>query len=797
MLAALLVGGLLACGCKSDEPVSDAGPVDAVIDGVSDAREARTYAANITRTTDHVAHIVAGDVGSLGFGLGYVTAEDHLCKVADGVLWGRSEFSRFHGRGIDDVNLHRDLTYKSLDLYGRARRAVDGGPEDIRERLRGYAAGYNAYLEEVGMDGVSGWCAGGAWLRPIDEYDVAAFHVVLGTSPSVGPFASFIATASPPGEAGTRQVLPMPPPPSDGSNSWAIGRERSTGGTAMLMGNSHLSWEDRLHYHEVHLTIPGRLNAYGATIVGFPAIVHGFNEHTAWSITVSNGQRFTAYIVDLVPGEPTSYVYGGEVRAMSSREIAVDVLRDDGSLETVTQTMWSTHYGPVLSLPGVGWNSALTVTIRDGNEELSAAGGLFQRMNEAEDIDDIVAAHRTGGGMIAFNTIAADDSGEVWFGDTAATPNLSEAAIAAWRERLGSDFLTQAASNNGFVLLDGSNPRDEWVDDPAGIRPGLLPFDRLPQLRRTDYVFNANDSYRWTNPEVRLEGYSPLHGNPNRVTPRTRMNAIELSADQGGAGDDGLFTLDELRASALSNRVLTAELLVSQLVERCTATPTVDVDGEIVDLTEACTVLAAWDRRVDLESRGAILWREFVTRAETSLLFADAMDPMDYVHTPRQLTTSDVALPRLAQAVKTLQDAGHRLDVSVGEIQFAQRGSTRVPVHGGEFGTGVTNRVNHRPSNQTSEPASPAGDLVEGSRTLRTDGYPISGGTSFLLAVELGADGPRASAILAYGNTGDPASPDYVTQTRRLAEKNWRTVSFTDAAVAADRVREYTVGRGD
>ena len=35
------------------------------------------------------------------------------------------------------------------------------------------------------------------------------------------------------------------------------------------------------------------------------------------------------------------------------------------------------------------------------------------------------------------------------------------------------------------------------------------------------------------------------------------------------------------------------------------------VDGTTVDLGPACAALEGWDGRFDLESRGAVLWREF------------------------------------------------------------------------------------------------------------------------------------------------------------------------------------------
>jgi acyl-homoserine-lactone acylase len=771
--------------------------------------ELQQYSAKIKRTEDNVPHIVADDEASLAFGLGYVGAEDHICKVADGVLWGRSEFSRFHGAGVDDVNINRDLVYKSLGIYGRSVKQVDAASDEAKEWLKGYVAGYNHYLKETGVAGITGWCRGGDWVRPIDEYDLAAFHATLGTLPSTGSFISPIAGATPPGQeivasakvsrlvkADMLVLAELPTDNGDGSNSWAIGVERAENGVGMLMGNSHLSWVDRLHYHEVHLQVPGKIDAYGSVLAGYPGLIHGFNKHAAWSVTISNGNRFTAYTLDLVDGNPTAYHYDDEIREMTSELVVIEVLNESGGLDVIERTMWSSHYGPIINFPGVGWSDSLTLTMRDANAGLSVGNRLFHKLAVAEDIDDIIAAHKNEGGMIAFNTIAADSGGRTWFGDTAATPNLSQDALDAWRERLDSDIFTQIAYSNRVVLLHGSNSRDEWVNTPDGMRPGLMAFEDLPQLERADFVFNANDSYRWTNQAELIDEnrYSPLSGSNERVSARTRMNARMLSAGpEGGAGDDGKFSFEEIKQAALANRVFTAEILLDQLVERCNAVTEIDLNGELVSLEEACDILAAWDRKVDLDSSGAILWREFIHSPEERSLYLDERDPADYVNTPSILVTGDEPLLRLAGAIKTLENAGVSLDVPVGEVQFAYRGDVKVPLHGGGPRTGVTNSMSSRPSSHTSEPSTQRGDLVPGSKTLRTDGYPISGGTTFLFAVELLPEGPNASAFLVYGGDDDVSSSRYISATTRFSEKNWRTIAFTDKDVSDSAIDEYTV----
>ena len=59
------------------------------------------YSATITRTEHGIPHIVAKDFGSLGFGSGYAAAGTSICTLADTVLTGRGQRSRYLGADRD------------------------------------------------------------------------------------------------------------------------------------------------------------------------------------------------------------------------------------------------------------------------------------------------------------------------------------------------------------------------------------------------------------------------------------------------------------------------------------------------------------------------------------------------------------------------------------------------------------------------------------------------------------------------------------------------------------------------
>ncbi len=810
LTAALLALTLLAAACAEDDPVAGDSADDPTTTTTTvstaddddtdddDDAPATTYAATIRRTASNVPHVLADDLDSLGFGYGYAFAEDHACTLADMVVQVNSERAKYHGEG----ELPTDVVYAALDLLGTSRAEFDNLDSDVQGIIRGYAAGYNAHLEEVGADGYGGWCAGAEWIRPIDEYDLAAYYKALTLRASIDALIGMIFDAAPPstdtagGEGDESALAALTPDPATlGSNAWAIGPDRTADGTTMLVGNPHFPWQGALRFYELHLTVPGEIDVYGASLLGSPAVNIGFNENVAWSHTVSAGTRFTAYTLDLVDGDPTSYRYDDETREMTSKTVDIEVVDPDtGDIETVEHTVWFSHYGPVLAFPGLGWTEDLVISIRDANAENNEIIPQFLDMNRAGSMDDFIAAHEDNQGIPWVNTISASADGRIWYADTSATPNLSPEAIAAWETALDSDPLTQIAFDNRVFLLDGSDSLFEWVDDPGARDPGVVPFSAMPQLERTDFLFNANDPNWIANPAEPITGVSPLHGIPeSQLSNRSRGNLTQLSIDNGDSGDDGLYTFEELAASAVGNRVFTAEMLADDVVARCNATA-----GLRAEVVEACELLADWDRRVNLDSVGAIIWREFI-HTIGGAVWDQPFDPADPVGTPSGLAPAaadgtDAVIDALVTAVENIEASGFPLDAPLGDVQFADRNGERVPIHGGSGTEGVSNVVGFGSNSTSTERSIDRLPRVGDSGNLTTDGYSIANGTSFIYSLEFTPDGPVAQAFLTFGETGDPTSEFFADQTIRFSEKNWRSLSFTEDAIAADtELRSYDV----
>ncbi len=777
------------------------------------------YGAVITRTTGGVPHIHAESLDGVSFGQGWASAEDHPCDLVDQVIKIHSQRAATFGPGEDGEYIESDFGWAALGLVDVANADWAAVEDDVRGHVEAFTAGWNASLEAQGVDGIEDWCRGAEWMRPVTAEEVHAYARSVALLASGARLIDFIAAAQPPGssaEAGGQETalattdLSASSRASLASNGWAVGSELTENGSGALIGNPHFPWIGELRFSEVHLSTEDGINVYGAQLLGLPGVGIGFTEGVAWTHTVSAGKRFTAYQMELAPGDPTSYVIDGEAVPMDSREITIEVLGDDGTTTPATRTYWSTEFGPVLDFPGVGWTDTATVSYRDANLANDRTLPQYAAMMRAGSLEELRDAHEEYQGVPLFNTVAVGSDGTTWYADTSATPNLSPEAIEAYEARLELGGLTKLAAESNAVLLEGNTSRDRWVDDPAAPWPGVIPWSGLPGQERSDYVMNANDSYWIANSAAPIDGdFSPLQGSADTArSVRTRQNlaVLDLNTPDMLAGDDELFSGDELRAAALHNGAYTTAQWLEGVVQRCNAATApvaseelLSGDGEPVvaptevDLSRACAVLEAWDGLYNADSQGPVLWREFTEQVTYGDLWAVPFDAASPADTPNGLGPAvvdgaDQVLLGLANAVALLDHVGIALDAPLGEIQYDARvQGVRNPVPGGLGGEGITNVVSD--GQQAYSTVQPQPDwperLVAGS-TLTEDGYPVTYGSSFMLAVEFGDDGPQGHSILTYGQVGDESSPLFDVGVKEFAAKQWKPALFTPEAVASD-----------
>jgi acyl-homoserine-lactone acylase len=802
--AALTVGlvpALLAVG------QADAAPAPAVSTAAAPA-----YDVTVTRTKYGIPHIVAKDFGSLGYGSGYAAAGTSICTLADTVLTGRGQRSRYLGADstYDDqvsmtgTNLQVDTLV--TDLHNRhvveKLLASKAGPgPEARAMVEGYAAGVNAWLRKIGGASkiTDPSCKGAAYLKP----DATALDIWYGVYlanliASTGHFLPQITEATPPSAsdpgipelpvdaqfAAAPQQLPdkrklmaalgKDPTSPFGSNATAIGGAASSTGRGMVLGNPHFPWRGRYRFTQQQLTIPGSYDVAGASLIGSPVVNIGWNKSVAWSHTVSTAYRFTPYEYQTV-GSPTSYLTTSGVRQLDKREVKVVVRAADGGLSTVTKNLYRTDQGYVLNDPAtlMNWTPTSFFAIRDANGEQLRTVDTFLNMGKATSAKDLLARQDQGGGMPWVNTTAADRDGNALYADHSVVPNVSNALAQKCMTPVGR-VLFQVA---GLPGLDGTRATADcaWGTDADAQRPGILGPKNLPSAVRRDWVMNSNDSYWLPNPAQKLEGFARIIGCEKcQRTLRTRM----VDRYVMDALAKGKISHTGLRGFEHQNRVMGGEVMSANgdLVKVC----------EAADGGDACPVLAAWDKTSNVSSRGNQIFEEFVTRLPTlPLVGTEAywkvpFSEADPVNTPRDL---DETNPQVVQAMKDaiahLRSENVPMNATWGSLQVA--GDTGAPpiALGGGLGDEAGN----------------ANALASRNPAQNTDRYkPITYGSSHIEAISfLDGGALDAHTILTYGQSEDPTSPWSKDQTELFGRSQWVSFPFTAAQIQADQVSRVTL----
>ncbi|MBD0691925.1 penicillin acylase family protein [Streptomyces sp. CBMA123] len=811
MAAMALMGTMAAVGAPAATATAASGPDKPTI-----------------RYTEYgIPHIIASTLGGIGEGYGYAAAKDNICTLADTYLMVNAQRSRYLGpdgrtspgqNQNTTTNLNSDLYFQRINDNQVVERLLaqpaPNGPEpEVKEAISGYVQGYNRYLAETGVNNISDpACRGAAWVRPITELDVyrhAHAEIIMGVA---DPLLDGEVNATPPGASAAAAPAAAPAAPAAspeetaakiseaiaashqqgamGSNALAVGSQGvSPGtGTSMLLANPHFPWQGKNRMWQSQLTIPGKFNVSGASLLGLPAVNIGHTDDVAWSHTVATVAPFGLFDVQVDPLHPTNYLVDGVWTPMTSQQVGVDVRNPDGSIGRVTRTLWSTRYGPITTamqgypLPWVVSAHA----VRDANMDNLRALNTWFHLDRAKDVNDVVNALETTEGVPFFNTVATDRKGNALYADIQAAPNITDEHAQSCLTLTGQALFNQVLRLPNvppISIFDGKRSECDWPNDPNAVAPGLLDPHKQPRLIRSDFVGNANDSAWLANPDQPL-AFPRVMG--DSATPRTlRTQELIQTARNRIDGNDGLpgrgFTPENMRQLLFADNGRAADLGLNATVSACQGAPfgLVLVDGNLVNISEACPILAAWNHKFSADSRGSLLFENFWYllgngQAIEKLPWKVPFDPKDPVHTPNSLDAgNDAVRNSLARAVLALRNAGIPLNAPLSDSQKITRNGEQIPIHGSIHELGVLNVV-----------------------TFGTvDGKPdVTFGSSFIQQTSFTADGPPQSAsLLTYSQSANPNSPHFSDQTKLFSAGQWVTERYTEDQIAASPALETKV----
>jgi acyl-homoserine-lactone acylase len=560
-------------------------------------------AAQVTIRRDKfgVPHIKAATEEAAAFGQGYAVAEDHCLVLARLLLRGRNEEAEYFGEKFAES----DTLGKILHMYEGAVSGYAQSPPWVQRILDGYAAGYNRYVRQHRAELPE-------WVKPVKTVDFLAhgrrvtlmeFSMNLGQLNDIGKEKKKTAALS----AWTDDI-------AKGSNMWAIGKERSASGNALLLGNPHLEWSGSQIWCEAQITVPGKINMYGATLLGSPVMTIGFNENLGWSHTVNLHDSDDVYELTLDPKDPHAYLYDGQSVPLKKEEITVKIKTDAG-LVANKQDVWWSHYGPVMKVIG---DKAYAFKSANINEF-----GMVEQWNlmaKAKDLTEFrhVLDMQT---LPMFNICYADNKGNCFY-------------------LFNGRFPDRPAGYNWEGVVPGNTSATEWNH--------VLPQHRLPALvnPKGSYVQSCNSSPWYTN----LNQIIDHNRYPKDLTPNFNSMRTQLSLEM--IEKDPKISLEKILHYKYNTKLLLADRVKEDLLKA--------VRGQTVNgiaLDEAAELLQQWDNTTVRDSKGSLLftefWRKYGKQAKKPYLVD--WDEKRPASTPSGIGEPETAREALAATVKELK----------------------------------------------------------------------------------------------------------------------------------------------
>ncbi|WP_199530148.1 penicillin acylase family protein [Pseudoalteromonas sp. bablab_jr010] len=834
----LLIGiaAALLVGCNSDNdnndttaPVVTPDPDPVVKVDIPAFSEGNTLQANVRWTTYGVPHITAANLESLAFGAGFAYAKDHACLLMDQIIKVRGERSKYYGPDKvagsgDSQHLISDFGYKALGVNEYALQHYDELNEDSRAHYEGFVQGFNKYVTDTGVENLAPECASQPWVIQLTAQDMLAYSMATVQLASSANFLELAFFANP-GDSNEYLPVPMSGAPSAvssitnniaqqaaqfklekkykhlGSNGWGLGKDMMANGKGGLLANPHFPYEGNLRFWQSHLTIPGAMDVMGGSLQGMPGVINiGFNEHVAWTHTFSTARHFLIYQLALNENDKMSYSVEDEQYSITEKVVTVEVATGAGSTIELSKPFYYSHHGLMLETPaenGLGWSDTQAFTIKDANEFNMDVVAQWSALNQAVSLEDMKAAFAEFDGVSFNNTMAADKQGNVFYVDDSTVLKLEDQANLAIRLQ---PELVALRESVGFDIVPGNMKLFE--------SQGKVPFNEAPQLTRTDYVQNSNDSYWVTNLNEPLIGFAAQYGDVHKpLSLRTRMG---LKLLQQGGGEDAKFTLDELEQALVGNHFYLDSLVFEELALQCFAQGDLPIElsnGMQVDISQACDLLANADGKMNLDTQGAALFREFAHLFDVDQHLYDNFDVTNPANTPNTLRKDKVALTALAHAVYNLQANNVALDSRLDELQFVEKSlaggsgsGEKLPWAGPMHVEGGFNVFRYDRSNLTRSTLIPytdyavLNDAVTGkplASNLTPQGYPVNYGSSWMFVMNFTENGPEAKGLLTMSQSSDSHSEHFDDQSRYYSQSaKLRPLLFKDEDIELNLIDE-------
>jgi len=548
----------------------------------------------IVRDNASVPHVFGASDEDVFFGLGFAHAQDRLWQMTMLRRTAQGKLSEMFGARTAQT----DALLRRLDLYTLAQASVEVLDDETRAALEAYAAGVNAWLDEVN-EGALGRGAPEFFLFsnqiapwvPADSLAVMKLMALRNTSqmqteilraqtslllpddrlrdilpdapgPGIAALPRYAdlapgapgPLAAPPTRLAANDALsPFATAPFGGaSNAWAAAPSRSATGSTLLANDPHLQFTAPGIWYLARLKLSSG-GVIGATIPGIPAILSGRSERFGWGLTATHADDQDLYIEKLNPDNPDEVLTPEGYKPLRQRQSIIRIR--DAAPVTIT-LQWSEN-GPILpgssfeldsiTPPGhvvsLGWTA-----LNDRDTTLNAVMKLMRAQSVAQGIEagaEVIAPvlnlTMADAGAVGLKTMGALPRRAAGHQSKGRLPTPGWLPENRWDGRLGY------AANPEFTAPDGGllgNTNNKLLDRPFPLHVSYDWGDTQRVQRWRRLMQNREVHTRESFVEAQLD----------TVSPAARALLPLIAADlwfTGEAAPDGTPERQRQRALAL------------------------------------------------------------------------------------------------------------------------------------------------------------------------------------------------------------------------------------------------------
>ncbi len=457
----------------------------------------------------------------------------------------------------------------------------------------------------------------------------------------------------------------------DGSNAWSLHGDVTFNGRPMLANDSHGGFTDPNQLYLYHLNSAdagGNFDVMGFGFLGIPGVQIGHNRAVAWGATTNFSDLTDLWDVQVRDGMAK---LGDQMNPVVERTEQIRVKQPDGSFVERALTVREVEgYGVILPEEILPAPKGL---IAQGELLLNWPGFtasdelfVFLDMDRAQDLDDFEAAvglQKTG--MQNWSAVSAE--------------GMRYKAHGKVPDRGPVEGRPKANE-----ILDGDDGSTFWTG-------AFLPEAQLPRLAGDQpFIASANNDpwgHTQDNDPLNDEFYYGSFFAPGFRAGRLAELLTPLAA-RGG------ITVEETQQMQLEvYSPLAARLIpmLEQAAQGLDTNPALEPWRERADLRDAVTRLAAWDRRMTLETEDGLLYRFWYAYLSRALLGDDLSLLFDVIDEEATITVAKFMLLALEDDVAAITE-GKRDELLVGALadaldELAQReAKTWGEVHRAVFG---------------------------------------------------------------------------------------------------------------